>query len=150
MLRITNWVCLLVLVAGAGTASPQERLTLEQALSRMPPDVAADIRKRIAAAPNPAPLDDASRQAVLDEFRAANPKQPPPRPARISGSGSAAARCVTGYVLKGSYSVSADDVRIVAERRHDCDTLGCRAFQVTTSRTSPEPYELDVSVTCSS
>jgi hypothetical protein len=66
----------------------------------------------------------------------------------FTGSGGAAARCPSGYIVNSRYSTSSTDVRIVAERRFDCDARGCRAFQVNADRSSNEPYELDVSVTC--
>ena len=65
------------------------------------------------------------------------------------GGVTVAARCVEGFVVNGSQRASAQDVRIVATERRDCDAGRCRAYQVTAARDSKEPFDLEVSVTCS-
>ena len=65
------------------------------------------------------------------------------------GSVTVAARCVESFLLNGSHRVSAPDVRIVAAEPRDCDGVRCRAYQVTAARDSTQPFDLEVSVTCS-
>jgi hypothetical protein len=65
------------------------------------------------------------------------------------GSVTVAARCVQSFVVNGSHRVSAQDVRIVAAEPRDCDGGRCRVYQVTAARDSTEPFDLEVSVTCS-
>jgi hypothetical protein len=65
------------------------------------------------------------------------------------GSVSVAARCVEGFVVNGTHRASAADVRIVATERRDCDAGRCRAYQVTAAGDSQEPFDLEVSITCS-
>jgi hypothetical protein len=66
-----------------------------------------------------------------------------------TGSVAVAARCVEGFVVNGSHRASAEDVRIVAAERRDCEAGRCRAYQVTAARDSAQPFDLEVSVTCS-
>lgn len=66
----------------------------------------------------------------------------------VIGSVAVAARCVEGYIVNGSHRVSAEDVRIVAAERGDCDAGRCRSYQVTAARNSRQPFDLEVSVTC--
>lgn len=106
-----------------------------QALSAqdsVPPDVLADIQ-RIAAAR----MEEMARSARIGSARGA------------VGSVSVAARCIEGYVVNGRYSTSAADVKIVAAGRRDCEGGRCRAYQVTAARDGDEPFDLEVSVTCS-
>jgi hypothetical protein len=65
------------------------------------------------------------------------------------GSVAVAARCVESFVVSGSHRVSAQDVRIVAAQERDCDGGRCRVYQVTAARDSTQPFDLEVSVTCS-
>ena len=67
----------------------------------------------------------------------------------VVGSVAVAARCVEGYVVNGSHRASASDVTIVAAERVDCDGGRCRAYQVTAARDGTQPFDLEVSVTCS-
>jgi hypothetical protein len=133
----------------ATTAVGQEGITFEELLARMPADVAAELdRMASAARQSPAP-NEAAREAALEGIRARTLERDAPRPVRVTGDASIAARCVSGYLDEGRYNVSAPDVTIVSERKLDCDAGGCRSFQVTTSRSSSEPYEVEVSVSCS-
>lgn len=67
----------------------------------------------------------------------------------VVGSVSVAARCVESFVVSGSHRASASDVRIVAATQRDCEGGRCRAYQVTAARDSTQPFDLEVSVTCS-
>jgi hypothetical protein len=149
MLRAAAVGWCLVTVATARSAVGQESITFEELMRRMPPEVAAEIEGRVSPAQRVAPPDEAARNAALDELRTKSVAIQPSKPATVTGNASTAARCISGYVAEGHYNVSAADVRVVAERKLDCDAAGCRSFQVTTSRSSPEPYQIEVSVTCS-
>jgi hypothetical protein len=121
----------------------QTATTLEQALASMPSELAADIRRRFAEAGPPPP--------------STRPLRPPAPPRNsewltakdVTESVAATARCAIGYVVQGRPRASAADVVIVSEELLDCDVKGCRAFQVVAKRGSTEPFDLDVSVTCS-
>ena len=65
------------------------------------------------------------------------------------GSVTVAARCVESFVVNGSHRASASDVKIVATARSDCADGRCRAYQVTAARDGTQPFDLEVSVTCS-
>ena len=67
----------------------------------------------------------------------------------VIGSVSVAARCVEAYVASGNHRASAPDVKVVSAERRDCDGRGCRSYQVTAARDSTQPFDLEVSVTCS-
>jgi hypothetical protein len=67
----------------------------------------------------------------------------------VVSSVAAAARCQEGYVVNGNHRASAAEVRIVAAERRECDGGRCRSFQVTAARDTTEPFDLEVSVTCS-
>lgn len=65
------------------------------------------------------------------------------------GSVAVAARCVEGYVVNSSHRASAPDAKVVAAERAECDGGRCRAYQVTAARDGNQPFDLEVSVTCS-
>lgn len=65
------------------------------------------------------------------------------------GSVAAAARCKEGYVVNARHRASAEDVKIVAAERGECDAGRCRSYQVTAARDGAQPFDLEVSVTCS-
>lgn len=65
------------------------------------------------------------------------------------GSVAVAARCVKGYVLSVSHRANASDVKIVAAERRECEGGRCRSYQVTAARDGTQPFDLEVSVTCS-
>lgn len=67
----------------------------------------------------------------------------------IVGSVSVAARCVDSFIVNGTHRASASDVKIVAAAQRDCEGGRCRAYQVTAARDSAQPFDLEVSVTCS-
>jgi hypothetical protein len=65
------------------------------------------------------------------------------------GSVAVAARCVEGYVSSSQHRASASDVKIVAAERTECESGRCRSYQVVAARDSEQPFDLEVSVTCS-
>lgn len=65
------------------------------------------------------------------------------------GSVAVAARCVEGHVINGTHRASSSDVKVVAAERADCDGARCRSYQVTAARDGDQPFDLEVSVTCS-
>jgi hypothetical protein len=67
----------------------------------------------------------------------------------VVGSVSAAARCVEGYVATSTHRVTAQDVKIVTAERRECEGGRCRSYQVTAARDGTQPFDLEVSVTCS-
>lgn len=66
------------------------------------------------------------------------------------GSVAASARCKEGYVVERRHNANDRSVRIVSEDLHDCDARGCRAYEVNAISESAVPFQLDVSVVCSS
>lgn len=67
----------------------------------------------------------------------------------VVGSVSASAGCIKSFIVSVSHHASAPDVRIVAAKQFDCEGGRCRAYQVTAVRDSTEPFDFEVSVTCS-
>jgi hypothetical protein len=67
----------------------------------------------------------------------------------VHGSVSTAVRCDVGYVQQGTYSVSDRTVTVTSESSRECDSLGCRSYEVTAISESSEPFDLNVSVDCS-
>jgi hypothetical protein len=51
--------------------------------------------------------------------------------------------------VNGQHRASASDVKIVAAERAECEGGRCRSYQVTAARESDQPFDLEVSVTCS-
>jgi hypothetical protein len=111
------------------------------------------IAAQTALPPRPAGVERPSAEVVNQLLQPTRDKQQ--RDGRSAsargamGSVAVAARCVEGYVVSSSQRASASDVRIVAAERRDCDGRGCRSYQVTAARDSAQPFDLDVSVTCS-
>ena len=141
-------------VAAAPTQNQQ--LDLASATARLSPEDAAELRARLEEAerrlgavtfqPDDAPSEAA--RAQQRERILARAQQTLGR--GVTGSVSATARCADGYVNLGQHRASAADVVIVRTLRLDCDARGCRAFQVDARRESNEPFDLEVSVVCSS
>jgi len=68
---------------------------------------------------------------------------------RVTESVTTTATCREGYVISGSVTASAKDVKIVNRTNTGCDAIGqCTAYQVTAKRPNGKSFELDVSVTC--
>lgn len=65
------------------------------------------------------------------------------------GSVAATARCKEGYVLEGKHKATDQSVSIVSANQRDCDAGGCRAYEVSAVSERTEPFDLEVSVTCS-
>lgn len=141
-----NLIAAAVVVGLAASPLRAQEKTLAELLVHLPADVAADVRQHVAQRAD-SPVDANQRAALLEELRAKH-LGPVPSTARATGSVVASARCVAGYVVLGTYRVSAADVQIVEEQRRDCDAGGCRAFQVIAKRENASPFELDVTVTC--
>jgi hypothetical protein len=132
-------VCLLVAALAGNPVGGQTSTTGSDSAQRPAVDVAA----LDAAA---AEVLEQRRQQTLEKH------QRDGRSARARaaiGGVSVAARCVEGFVVNGTHRASASDVRIVAAEQRDCDGGRCRAYQVTAARDSQEPFDLEVSVSCS-
>jgi hypothetical protein len=110
----------------------------------------------------PIPRDDSAQRPVLDAAVAQAVEQwrqqtlekrrlaaRSTRARAVVGSVSASARCIESFVVSGSHRASAPDVRIVAAKQVDCEGSRCRGYQVTAARDGTEPFDLEVSVTCS-
>lgn len=65
------------------------------------------------------------------------------------GSVAASARCLEGYVTGREHSASDQNVAVVSEDLRDCEAAGCRAYEVSAISERTEPFDLSVSVTCS-
>ena len=120
--------------------------------------LAAAFATQSLAAQAPEPPPPAAETPVVEVARAQvrqaalQKHAPAARSASARGairSVAAAARCIEGYVVNGQQRASASDVRIVAAERADCDAGRCRSYQVTAARDSEQPFDLEVSVTCS-
>lgn len=113
---------------------------VSQAVCAQPP-----VRRPPAAEQPSAEVANQYRQSALEKHR----RDGSAGSARgVTGSVAVTARCVEGHIVNTSHRVSAQDVRIVAAQRGDCDAGRCRSYQVTAARNSRQPFDLDVSVTC--
>lgn len=131
-------LCLLVMVSGAVSAqTPLPRLQGEAARPELGLERASEeVLQQFGVA---------QRELLTKQQRDAHSAN-----ARGAiGSVTVAARCVESFVVNGSHRVSAPDVRIVAAEPRDCDGGRCRAYQVTAVRDSTQPFDLEVSVSCS-
>jgi hypothetical protein len=126
-------------------ASSQEA-TLAELLAELPRQLAAEVETRLSTV-NRSSASEGDRVAALDELKSRVPRTEAAY-VRAEGGATASARCSAGHVLSGDYRASAQDVE-VSERRVDCDGMRCRAFQVNAKREGLEPFELEVSVSCS-
>jgi hypothetical protein len=120
-----------------------QELSLEERLASIPRHLADDIRQRVAQPPARRGNGRATALAVRtqDESESVTVRA-------VVGGVSATARCVEGYVDQRFRHPSAADVLIESEQLVDCDAGGCRAFQVIAKRQRTDPFNLDVSVTC--
>lgn len=66
----------------------------------------------------------------------------------IVESTSATVRCEEGNVVTGAYEASASDVIVDQQGPVDCES-GCKAWQVTAHRDTPDPFNLRIWVECS-
>jgi hypothetical protein len=101
-------------------------------------------------------LEDKTADAIAEDvrtisqvWRGRGPSTEQATATGVHGSVTTAVRCDAGYVRQGEYSISDRTVAVSSEELIECDSLGCRSYEVTAISESAEPFDLDVSVDCS-
>jgi hypothetical protein len=132
------WLCVFALTSSVANAqAPLPRPTQEAAAK---PDLMQG---------HPSPEQLQKFLAAHEELRAKHQRAARSASARGAiGRTTVVALCIDSFVVNGTHRASAEDVKIVSAAPRDCEGDRCRAYEVTATRDSTQPFDLEVSVTC--